>query len=203
MRVGDLEYQVRRASTADGDFFDLSVLSQRPQTFDGMVGKTDEMYGIMLNFTEGGAIPREFAGQMFDMLCNAARLFAANSSGDLASPAGLCYRSPQVPFSEMPSAASSDDERTLAACLLDLGGCPVSHFEGLLDDPTVRGNMAVVASSHFGGEGGARSLDLGSAAKSRLEISDATLPAVRKTAKVHSSLAKAVLLARRFTKRKH
>jgi len=77
------------------------------------------------------------------------------------------------------------------------------RFEDLIDHPTVRGHMAVAASSHLGGEGGARGVDLDSAARSRLEIPGATLPAVPLTAKMHSSLAKAALLARRLTKRKH
>ena len=289
VRLGDVDYQVGCASTAHEDFADLSVFSQQHrQACDGTDGGTGDMYEIMLSFAEGGAIPHDFAKRALDMLCDAARIFAADPDVALPSQAELFRRPRQVPFDEVSAAAPSsyDDESAFQASsrlqhlgraqlldlstlvstawrqvlalpgqqtktkaketeasaaaagnntsspggldpdtsffalggdiiglaqvawLLDQGGFPVRHLEDLVDHPTVRGHMAVLASSTCGGGAGARGVASAaaavvSAAASPLEIEDAAVPVVRRITRVDSSLAKAVRLAKRFTKQKH
>ncbi len=93
VRLGDAEYRVGCASAAQEDFSDLSVLSQ-PLEEDGA-------YEISLSFTDGGAIPHDFADRLLGMLCDAARLFAAEPNTTLPSATELRSRPRQIPFEEI------------------------------------------------------------------------------------------------------
>ncbi|KAK4224364.1 putative peptide synthase [Podospora fimiseda] len=95
--VGDISYRVGCASPVDEDFADLSIFSQR--TGD----EKEDAYDISLTFTDGGPVPRDFAQRALDMLCEAARLFAANPDTLLPSPAELVRNPKQIPFDDMPS----------------------------------------------------------------------------------------------------
>ncbi|EAQ90170.1 hypothetical protein CHGG_06789 [Chaetomium globosum CBS 148.51] len=100
MQLGATDYTVGCASMGQEDFGDLSVLSQPLADND--------TYEIMLSFAEGGAVPRDFAERMLDMLCSTAQLFATDPDLALPSAADLCGRRKQIPFDDVP--AFSDTE---------------------------------------------------------------------------------------------
>ncbi len=107
VRLGDVDYRIGCASAAQEDFADLSVFSQPLQD--------DNMFEIMLSFSENGAIPRDFAERVLDMLCEAARLFATDPDAKLASAAELCGKTRETPFEEIPASSdhSSNHSRAL------------------------------------------------------------------------------------------
>ncbi|KAK3290246.1 uncharacterized protein B0H64DRAFT_452780 [Chaetomium fimeti] len=100
LQLGDTDYKVGCASVAQEDFGDLSVLSQPLADND--------TYEIILSFAEGGAVPRDFAERMLDMLCSTAQLFATDPDLALPSAADLRGRRQQTPFDDVP--AFSDTE---------------------------------------------------------------------------------------------
>ena len=109
VRLGDVDYRVGCASAAQEDFADLSVLSHPLQD--------DNMFEIMLSFSESGAISRDFAERVLDMLCEAARLFATDPDATLPSAAELCGKTQEMPFEEVPTSSdhSNDHSRVLEA----------------------------------------------------------------------------------------
>ena len=109
VRVGDVDYRVGCATVSHEDFADLSVLSQRAADGDS------NTYEIMLSFADGGPVPCAFAERALDMLCDAARQFAANPDAALPSAADLRAGQRQVPFGDAVVAAPNqplptDDE---------------------------------------------------------------------------------------------
>jgi amino acid adenylation domain-containing protein/non-ribosomal peptide synthase protein (TIGR01720 family) len=120
VRLGDVEYKVGWVAGAQEDFADLSVFSQLAGQWadsagangangehngsagNGKEAQKQDMYEVMLSFTEGGAIPHDFAEKALDMLAEAAELFASTPDAKLPSAEELCAREPMVPFEEVP-----------------------------------------------------------------------------------------------------
>jgi aryl carrier-like protein len=107
IRLGDVDYTVGCASSAQEDFADLSVLSQPLPD--------DDQYEIILSFAEGGPIPRDFAERALEMLCEAAQLFATNPDTALPSADELSSKPQLVPFDEAPSSPNASDDKGLQA----------------------------------------------------------------------------------------
>ncbi|KAL2132693.1 hypothetical protein VTI74DRAFT_3473 [Chaetomium olivicolor] len=104
LRLGDVDYSVGCASAAQEDFADLSVVSQPLAEAD--------MYEIILSFAEGGAVPRDFAERVLDMLCSTAQLFATDPDLALPSAEDLCGRPQQIPFEEVTRSSDNNSNKT-------------------------------------------------------------------------------------------
>jgi aryl carrier-like protein len=129
LQLGDTYYKVGCASVAQEDFSDLSVLSQPLADND--------TYEIILSFAEGGAVPRDFAERMLDMLCSTAQLFATDPDLALPSAGDLRGRRQQTPFDDVPS--FSDTENNISINNPGLGATDLKHLseEQLADLNTV------------------------------------------------------------------
>jgi non-ribosomal peptide synthetase component F len=124
VRLGDIDYRLGWASAAaQEDFCDLSVFSQLAASDGDETTASGDNYEILLSFTEGGAIPREFAEKALAMLCDAARLFSTEPDAALLSPEELAQKPKLVPFEDVSPAAleagtdNDDNFRDAMECL--------------------------------------------------------------------------------------
>jgi len=99
LALGGVSYQVGCAAASQGDFTDLSILSQRA------AGGAQDVYEVMVSFSEDGPISHAFANQALRLLCEAVELFSANPDAVLPSSSELRSRARQVPFDDQRASA--------------------------------------------------------------------------------------------------
>lgn len=123
VHVGGVDYTLGCASTDQGDFSDLNVVSQPTPTAG------ENMYEITLSFTQDGPIPHAFAEHILTMLCNSAETFAKSPDKTLLSLAEPCNTPTQLPLPDIPSPPNPTLDSY--ASLLEQTSQP--HFDALYE----------------------------------------------------------------------
>jgi non-ribosomal peptide synthetase component F len=123
VHIGGMDYRLGCASTDQGDFSDLDVVSQLSPTAG------ENMYEITLSFTQDGPIPHTFAEHVLNVLCDSAESLAKDPGMALPSPTESSNTLTQLSLPDTPPQTNPtlDDY----ASLLEATSQP--HFDALYE----------------------------------------------------------------------